>query len=340
MKRTICLILTVLMICAVIPFAAFAEEGGQELPFYDIPEGKWYTKHVKFAYENGLMNGTGWRRFSPNSLLTRAQTAQIIYKIAGNGYKTDRVFYYDVPLGQWYSDAANWTHAIGAYFDSDTLVFNPGKRVTRAEFCKFVRKVFYARAKLQTVRSLAELDAVTNKDVDAEHKFAVEFAYLTGLISGKKTGSGADLAANDYITRAEAATIVHSLMNNLDLPHKALNIEKYGLNVSINLTYNGWLTTDYDPDLDARRSTLRVMLMPEDESAIEGAEIEVSGTVIPNGERYFREDFTTTRNTYAFNSVLSPKALVRASDAVILVNVTINGETFSFTEYTRVTHIS
>ena len=44
-----------------------------ELPFTDVTQGDWYYDAVAYAYENGLMTGTGDRLFAPSGTTTRAQ---------------------------------------------------------------------------------------------------------------------------------------------------------------------------------------------------------------------------------------------------------------------------
>ena len=343
MKKTICLILTLITVFAVIPLGSYGEENIGGNRFEDVPEGKWYTEHISFVDENGLMTGTGDKTFSPDVKLTRAMTAQIIYRIAANGYKADVVFFEDVPLGKWYSYAANWTHGIGAYFDSDHAHFQPDKPVTRTQFCEFVRCAFYARADLQSVRSLSDFDSVSSTDA-SQNAFSTVFAYITGLISGKPSKSGGiDLAGDDFISRAEAAVIIHSLVNNLSLPEKKLSIDKYGATVKISPVYNGFL---YVVEPGSRpeyrnRSTLTVGLVTEDAAALENEDIRASGTIItPYGNSYRRVNFGSGRKGNSFSAGLTTDIFEGCGEAIISVNVTINGETFSFTDYVIVTQLA
>ena len=39
--------------------------------FRDVPKGKWYTPAVKWAFENGIVSGTGETTFSPDAPITR-----------------------------------------------------------------------------------------------------------------------------------------------------------------------------------------------------------------------------------------------------------------------------
>lgn len=50
--------------------------------FTDVPAGTWYTEAVAWAAENGIVNGTGNGKFSPNAKITREQMAAILYRYA------------------------------------------------------------------------------------------------------------------------------------------------------------------------------------------------------------------------------------------------------------------
>ena len=51
-------------------------------PFSDVPAGKWYTRAVAWASEQGVVNGVGGGRFDPDGQITREQMAAILYRYA------------------------------------------------------------------------------------------------------------------------------------------------------------------------------------------------------------------------------------------------------------------
>lgn len=51
-------------------------------PFSDIPDGKWYTDGVIWAYNEGIASGTGNGKFSPNDPVTREQVACMLVNCA------------------------------------------------------------------------------------------------------------------------------------------------------------------------------------------------------------------------------------------------------------------
>ena len=50
--------------------------------FSDVKAGVWYAPNVEWAVHNGIVNGTGGGRFSPNKSVTREQIAVILYNYA------------------------------------------------------------------------------------------------------------------------------------------------------------------------------------------------------------------------------------------------------------------
>ena len=53
-----------------------------ESSFSDVKAGVWYAPNVEWAAQNGIVNGTGGGRFSPNKSVTREQMAVILYNYA------------------------------------------------------------------------------------------------------------------------------------------------------------------------------------------------------------------------------------------------------------------
>ena len=50
--------------------------------FSDVKAGVWYAPHVEWAAQNGIVNGTGGGKFSPDKSVTREQMAVILYNYA------------------------------------------------------------------------------------------------------------------------------------------------------------------------------------------------------------------------------------------------------------------
>lgn len=50
--------------------------------FSDVKEGQWYSAYVKWAADNGIINGIGDGRFDPDAEITREQMTAMLYRYA------------------------------------------------------------------------------------------------------------------------------------------------------------------------------------------------------------------------------------------------------------------
>ena len=79
--------------------------------FSDVENGAWYAGAVRYAFENGLMLGTGKNTFSPGRELSRAQLVTILWRAAGEPAADAQIPYADIEDGKWYSEAVRWAAA-------------------------------------------------------------------------------------------------------------------------------------------------------------------------------------------------------------------------------------
>ena len=106
MKRLISTLLAAVLFlcCGTTACAASTSEDG----YSDVPEDAWYAQAARYLNESGIMNGTGNGRFSPDGTLTRAMTATVLYRAAGEPTVRGEDSFSDTEAGAWYSDAVIW----------------------------------------------------------------------------------------------------------------------------------------------------------------------------------------------------------------------------------------
>lgn len=101
-KRLLALVLAfVLALSLGIPASAAVEDTG----FSDVDANAWYAEAVLYCREHKLMGGIGNNRFAPESSLTRAQLATVLYRIEGEPAVTGTDAFTDTDSGVWYSNA-------------------------------------------------------------------------------------------------------------------------------------------------------------------------------------------------------------------------------------------
>ena len=174
------------------------------LPFPDVTEGDWFYDAVRYAYENGLMDGVGDNLFAPNSETTRAQLVTILYRLAGQPAVSGDLPFTDVEAGTWYTDAVAWAAANGIVNGVSETEFAPGKDITREQLATILFR--YAEAKGYDVSARADLSAYTDADqIQSYAAESVAWAVAEGLIQGFEDNT---LRPAGNATRAQIATIL------------------------------------------------------------------------------------------------------------------------------------
>ena len=109
-------------------FAAVADTG-----FSDVDAGAWYSEAVMYCREHNLMAGIGNNQFAPESNLTRAQLATVLYRIEGTPAVTGTDAFADTPDGAWYGDAVLWASQQELISGYGGGLFGPNDPVTREQ---------------------------------------------------------------------------------------------------------------------------------------------------------------------------------------------------------------
>ena len=153
--------------------------------FSDVPVGAWYEKAVAYVAGQGILQGTGNGKFSPNTNLTRGMMMTILARMAGvdtTGGKT------------WYEKALAWAVEEGI---SDGT--HPDATITREQLVTMLHRF--------AGKPVAEgnLSAFTDGEmVSAWAKEAVAWAVKAGILQG----SGGKLRPQATATRAETAQLL------------------------------------------------------------------------------------------------------------------------------------
>ncbi len=109
------------------------------LPFTDVPEDAFYTDAVKWAVSKGITNGTSETTFSPNKILTRAETVTFLWRAAGSPKSalTQNPFV-DVKETDYYYEAVLWAAETGVTTGIDSTHFDPFGAANRAQVVTFL----------------------------------------------------------------------------------------------------------------------------------------------------------------------------------------------------------
>lgn len=165
------------------------DAGKEQIRFDDVSDNAWYASAVRYAVENGLMNGTGTGKFSPAASTTRGMVMTILARMAGA----------DTSGTPWYAAGMNWAKANGVSDGTNTTA-----SVTREQLVTMLFRYAAAHG-MESVTLEENLSRFTDKaSVSAWAVPAMQWAVGQGLIEG----SNGLLRPQANASRAEVAAIL------------------------------------------------------------------------------------------------------------------------------------
>ena len=189
-------------------YAIVLDESSHELPFTDTAKGAWYQGAVEYVYRNGIMTGTSATTFEPNTTLSRAMVAQILYNLEGQPTVTGESTFTDSNT-HWAAKAIAWAQKTGVVSGYGNNTFRPNQAVTREELAQMLYN--YAEYKQYDLTASGDLIAFPDgNNVQGWAKTAMSWANGNQLINGFEDDT---LRPGGDSTRAQAA----SILMNFDL---------------------------------------------------------------------------------------------------------------------------
>jgi hypothetical protein len=171
-----------------------------DIDFPDVVEGAWFSTYVDKMATAGLIAGYDDGSYRPDSPLTRAQVAQILYRRANEPAVSGTVSYSDVADNAWYTSAIIWATQQGIIKGDPDGKFRPNDPVARQELAI----ILWRDAGEPTVAD----DLGNFKDVDTydEAIKALRWAVQQGIMQGD--AEAATLRPRDGAKRSEASKML------------------------------------------------------------------------------------------------------------------------------------
>ena len=126
--------------------------------FSDVEAGSEYAKSIEWAAENGIVNGIGGGKFSPNAFITRQDMAVMIakfakainYRLSATAEQID--FADEASIASYATDAAKTVQLAGiingkSFSDKKGSFFAPTDNATRAEAAKMLTVIIKGMSK-------------------------------------------------------------------------------------------------------------------------------------------------------------------------------------------------
>ena len=174
-------------------------------PFNDVIGTEWFASTIYYAYANGILSGTSCDTFSPDTNISRAMVATILYRMSDKNIYESKNYFKDVIEGNWYKDAAIWAHNTGILEGIDDLYY-PNEAISRQQLALSMYK--YAKYSGCFCDKTANLNEFKDSNqIDVDKVEAMKWAVGNGIFNGKGNGI---LDPTGNITRAEMATVLYN----------------------------------------------------------------------------------------------------------------------------------
>ncbi len=175
-------------------------------PFADMSEGDWYYEAVRFAQEQGLMNGYSDGRFGAEDTLSRAQLAQILFNKEGRPGVNYLLDFSDVAGEAWYTEAVRWAASQGIVGGYGNSTFGPNDPITREQLA-----VMLWRYSGSPAAANDELHFNDEAEISGYALEAMRWAVENGILNGDGDGR---LGPKVQATRAQVAQMLKNFIEN------------------------------------------------------------------------------------------------------------------------------
>ena len=169
-KRVLPLLMTAVLLLSALPAGAAG--------YKDVQSGAWYAKAVAYCTDKGWMKGTDKDTFSPDTKLTRAMMATVLYQMDGSPDAAGANLFSDVKRNTWYYNAVLWASQkkiVEGYGDG---TFGTDDPITREQLATFL----WRYANKPTAGSTTTF--ADESGISSFAKTAVHWAQAMGIING------------------------------------------------------------------------------------------------------------------------------------------------------------
>ena len=179
-----------------------------DLPFRDVDVDDWFYDAVVYAYENGLMSGTGETTFSPSGTTTRGQIVTILWRLAGSPQVNYLMDFSDVDPAAWYDEAVRWASSLRIASGYGDGRFGPDDPITREQLAVMLYQYAWNMGYDLTGGGMALREYGNYDRISGWALEALDWAVNAGIISG--TGDSA-LSPQGRATCAQTAVMLMRL---------------------------------------------------------------------------------------------------------------------------------
>ena len=231
LKRAAAIFLAVILALSIsVPAFAAVDDTG----FSDVDADSWYAEAAVYCRDNGLMSGTSATTFSPDTPMTRAMLAAVLYRLEGSPAVTGSDSFTDTTNGAWYADAVLWASQNGIVSGYGGGLFGTNDPITREQLATILWR--YSDSPSADGGSSFADEGTISSWADT----AVDWARSNGYINGME---GNRFAPKGQATRAQVAAILMRYDSDTQIPTEPTPDPVDGKNVLV-AYFSGTGTTE------------------------------------------------------------------------------------------------
>ncbi len=173
----------------------------------------WAREEVRFMGARQVVKGISDADFAPERTVTRAEVASMLVRALYLAVGDSSSGFTDVQVGAWYADNVSAAAASGLLVGRGEGLFAPESPLTRAELAVILSRVMAER----TLPHSGPVDVLAvfadSDDIPDWAVAGMAEAVRLGLLKGR---SATQLAPQETVTRAEAATLLARMLRMLE----------------------------------------------------------------------------------------------------------------------------
>ncbi len=160
----------------------------------------YFADGIKWAIGKGISNGSGYTKFKPDAMCTRAEVVTFLWRAAGRpAPESEYCRFSDVSDSSYYALAVQWAAEQGITTGTSAKKFSPNACVTRAQFVTFLWRYLG--------KSASSIDNPFSDVHQSDYYYnAVLWAYENGVTNGN---GGDHFAPKAGATRAQVVTFLY-----------------------------------------------------------------------------------------------------------------------------------
>lgn len=192
-------------------YAKWVKEGEVEVStstqkelFSDIAN-HWAKGKIEYVTREGIFNGTGSDKFSPDAPMTRAMVVTVLGRVAGVKDEGRTTKFTDVKEGAYYEEYVAWAVENGIAKGVSETEFNPNRNITREELA-----VMFANYIKYTGKDYGEIEEIDYNDKETISPWAIDAVKTLKSYNVMKGNAENNFSPKAVATRAEVAVVFYN----------------------------------------------------------------------------------------------------------------------------------